>query len=82
MEKTSDSGELTSLAKLRGKTGKTQRQISFEVGVSEKTVAAWEKGSIPALDKAVRLADSLGISLDELCEAFNLRPASSHNQGT
>lgn len=79
MGKVSDSGELTPLARLRDKTGKTQRQVSFEVGVSERTVASWEKGSMPALDKAVRLADSLGVTLDELCEAFDLRPSQKQN---
>jgi transcriptional regulator with XRE-family HTH domain len=57
---------------MRAKTGKTQLQVAVEVGVTPQTVLHWEKGKMPTLDKAVRLAKVLGVSLDELCNAFGL----------
>lgn len=36
--------EFVTLAKLRSKAGLTQRQLSFEINVTENTVSAWETG--------------------------------------
>ena len=60
------------LVSLRERVGKTQFQVAIEVGVTPQTVGAWERGAIPHLDKAVKLAGSLGLSLEDLCEAFGL----------
>jgi transcriptional regulator with XRE-family HTH domain len=67
-----DSGGQITVAQLRDKSGKTQRQVAADVGVTEKAVGDWERGVMPRLDKAVRLANSLGISIDELCIAYGL----------
>ena len=66
------SGEAKPLELLRERVHKTQLQVAFDVGVSPKTVGSWEKGAIPHFDKAVKLASSLNVSLDELCEAFGM----------
>jgi transcriptional regulator with XRE-family HTH domain len=70
-------GGTKTVAQLRDKTGKTQRQVAAEVGVTEKAVGDWERGVMPRLDKALKLAQSLGISLDELCEAYGLTQTES-----
>jgi transcriptional regulator with XRE-family HTH domain len=65
---------------LREKAGKTQFQVAVDVGVQPQAVGNWERGAVPHLDKAVLLAESLGISLEELCEAFGLRPPASQDK--
>lgn len=53
--------------------GLTQAQLGEKIGVSAQTISAYEKngfngkGKLPTLDKAVSLADVLGVSLDFLC---------------
>jgi DNA-binding XRE family transcriptional regulator len=63
---------VTKLKALREKAGKTQLRVAVDVGVNPQAVINWEKGSLPHLDKAFLLAKCLGISMDELCEAFGL----------
>lgn len=51
----------------RQKQMKTQKQIANAVGVSSQTVSGWEAGEkLPTVDKAVALAEELGVSLDWL----------------
>lgn len=57
----------------RDKVGFTQAQLAEKIGVSSQTISAYEKnsagekGKTPTLDKAVALAQTLGVSLDYLC---------------
>ena len=45
----------------------TQEDIAEKLGVTRQSVAKWEAGeSIPDLDKCKQLADSFGVSLDDL----------------
>lgn len=73
-EQTTNRGKQT-LRLFREKAGKTQLQVAFEVGVQPQAVGSWEnKGVVPHLDKAVKLANCLGVSLEEICEAFGIQP--------
>ena len=45
----------------------TQEDLSDKLGVSRQTVSKWETGdSIPDLEMGMKLAEILGVSLDEL----------------
>ena len=49
-----------------------QRQISVgeleeKAGIAQRTICRWDKSS-PSIDKVIKVADYLGVSLDELCE--------------
>ncbi len=66
------------LYELRQKARLTQSQLGESTGVSGKTVSKWENGKAkPGLDTVNRLADVLGVSLDEL-----LHPAVSEKKIT
>jgi len=56
----------------REMVGKTQLQVAIDVGVNPQAVGKWEQGVIPHLDKAVLLAQSLEITMEQLCVAFGL----------
>lgn len=63
----------TKLKELLEKAQVTQRQLSDEVGVSERNINDWIRGvSIPRLDRAVAMSKSLGVSLKDLCEALGI----------
>ncbi len=58
------------LCALRQKAHLSRAQLGQKVGISEKTVSRWETGGAkPGLDTADRLADVLGVTLDELLHA-------------
>jgi transcriptional regulator with XRE-family HTH domain len=61
------------LAELRANTGLTQLDLAFALKVQLQTIASWERGAIPAFDKAVKLAEALGISVDELAQVMGLK---------
>lgn len=53
----------------RAVDGRTQTAVAAHLGVDPSAVAHWELGhALPRLDMFVRLADTLGFSLDELRE--------------
>ena len=55
------------LVQLRKLRKLTQEDVSRKLGVSRQTVARWESGdSTPDLERGKRLADLLGVSLDDL----------------
>ena len=61
------------LKDLREKSGKKQSQIALEltdygIDVSDKTVAKWEKGNFPDIDKLDILADYYGVSPAEILD--------------
>lgn len=46
-------------------------QIATDIGVRESTLSRWVRGlAVPQIDRIVRIADTLGVSVDDL-----LRPA-------
>ena len=58
------------LYQLRRRAGLSQTQLGEKVGVTNKAVSKWENGQAkPGLDVAHRLADILGVSVDELLYA-------------
>ncbi|WNZ24000.1 helix-turn-helix transcriptional regulator [Leptolyngbya sp. NK1-12] len=65
-----------SLAKLRQRAGLTQRQLADALGITIKTISAWERGvgephlTIPEVK---RLMDVLNCTFDELLEATQPR---------
>lgn len=59
------------ISTLRERCGLSQYQLGVLVGVSDKAVSKWENGaSKPRIDTMRKLADVLGVSIDELltCE--------------
>ena len=55
------------IKELRGKTGKTQGTLAYELGVSRAAVAMWESGkAIPTADKLPAIAAALGCTIDDL----------------
>ena len=66
------------LYQLRKKAGLSQAQLGEKIGLSNKAVSKWENGlAKPGLDVVHRLADTLGVSVDDL-----LRTSSSGKQVT
>lgn len=68
--------ELTGFAKnlklIREKRNLTQRELAEKIGVSPQTISAYEKGGAekgknPTLEKVIDIADTLCVTLDELC---------------
>lgn len=58
------------LQKLRKQRSLTQEMLAERVGVARQTVAKWETGeSAPDLLTAGRIAEALGVSLDDLVNA-------------
>lgn len=49
----------------RGKAW-SQAELAAKVGVTLRVIQNWEAGRLPRLDDATRLADALGVSLDDL----------------
>jgi transcriptional regulator with XRE-family HTH domain len=55
------------LTELRRRAGLTQEGLARAAGVGTDAVRKWERGKrTPSFDMATRLADALGVSLDEL----------------
>lgn len=55
------------LCQLRGRAGLSQDALAERLGVSRQSVSKWETdGSVPELDKLVRLSQVFGVTLDEL----------------
>ncbi|WP_348251780.1 helix-turn-helix transcriptional regulator [Leptolyngbya sp. FACHB-1515] len=71
---TEENNQLT-LAKLRLRAGLTQRQLADRLGITIKTISAWERGVVePRLTftETERLMEVLQCSLEELVEATNV----------
>jgi len=60
-------GDVASLAKLRLKQGLSQQQLAKNIGTSQPHIAKIEAGTVKIYwDTAIRIADALNVSLDEL----------------
>lgn len=59
---------ISNIGKLREEKGLTQRQLSQEVGVTETTIANWEKGrsGLEWISRIKKLCDALGCKLEDL----------------
>lgn len=69
---------MSTLVKLRKDKGMTQSTLAKSLGVGQSAVCLWEKGkTLPRADVAIRLANLLGCTLDDIyrrndpCEANN-----------
>lgn len=69
---------MSTLEKLRKDKGMTQSTLAKSLGVDQSAVCLWEKGkTLPRVDVAIRLANLLGCTLDDIyrrndpCEANN-----------
>lgn len=61
---------MSTLKKMREAKGLSQMALAKELGVDQSSVCLWEKGkTFPRADVAIRLANLLGCSLDELYHA-------------
>ena len=55
------------LANLRNKTGKKQREVAEELGITPQAVSKWERGlSCPDILMLDEISSSLGVSIAEL----------------
>lgn len=55
------------LRQLREAAGLTQIQLALRVGVTQGTLANWERGArLPQLENLVRISNILGCGVDEL----------------
>lgn len=51
----------------RGRAGYSQSDLAEAIGVSQKTVSGWERGtSMMGLDRAWQVAETLGVDIDQL----------------
>jgi DNA-binding XRE family transcriptional regulator len=64
------------LVKLRQKAGLTQQDLANAIGVTQKTISIWEKGSVEpklSLRQTKILMDVLNCTFEELLEATQNR---------
>lgn len=55
------------ISRLRAVRGLSQEELANELQVSRQSVSKWEtNGSVPELDKLMKLSDLFGVTLDEL----------------
>lgn len=55
------------LRKVRSEKKVTQAELADKLDVSQQHISAYERGErIPGIDAAARIADALGVTLDEL----------------
>lgn len=72
------------IAELRDRVGLTQRELASEVGVTETTIANWERGrrAIEFIDKLIRLCDTLHCDIRDLIDrpGIDLREVNLANE--
>lgn len=62
-------------------SGKTQKEIAKDIGVSTGTFCDWTRGRLyPRMDKVQKLADYFGIKKSELVEDVNIVKESVSNK--
>ena len=72
MDKTTMGAMITALRKERGMT---QAQLAEQMNVTDKAVSKWERDlSCPDVSSLPRLAETLGVSVDELMQS-KIQPA-------
>ena len=76
------------IARLRAEKGWSQGDLADALDVSRQSISKWETdGSVPELDKLLRLSDLFGVTLDELVrgegsEPENTAPKDSRTVGS
>ncbi|HIT44787.1 MAG TPA: helix-turn-helix domain-containing protein [Candidatus Aphodovivens excrementavium] len=67
---------------LRSEKGMTQLDLARKMGVTDKAVSKWERGlSIPDVGSLPKLAEELGISVDDLLQAKNAAQEAATESG-
>jgi transcriptional regulator with XRE-family HTH domain len=63
----------SNIAALREKQGLTQRELALALGVTEATIANWEKGrsGLEWIDRIIRLCQHLDCRLEDLIDYSN-----------
>ena len=66
---------LKNLKKLRQKKGWSQEKLAREAGISYNTLIKIERGVIknPKIDTIIKIANALGVSIDELIKGKKSR---------
>ena len=55
------------LKRIRINKNMTQVELSDKTGITQQNISAYEQGkNIPLLDSAAKIADALGVTLDDL----------------
>jgi transcriptional regulator with XRE-family HTH domain len=70
-----ENDELT-LARLRQQAGLTQQELADAIGVTQKTISIWEKGTVEpkvTFEQTKQLMELLNCTLDELIIAIKQR---------
>lgn len=68
------------LREYRAGLNATQREMAEKIGISSASLSAYESGSkTPPLDIAIRIADTLNVSLDYLCGRITRKAESRIN---
>lgn len=58
---------MLSIRARRNRLGMSQAELAERIGVNQTAVSQWERGVItPTLNKARKLAETLGCTIDEL----------------
>ena len=64
------------IAHYRKKAGLTQEQLAEKMGITAQAVSKWENGlTCPDLDSVARLADFLGVSVEQLIHGDTAIPS-------
>ncbi|MBR6519061.1 MAG: helix-turn-helix transcriptional regulator [Oscillospiraceae bacterium] len=68
------------IAELRKKRGLTQKQLADKLNLSNKTISKWESGNgSPNISNLPALAETLGVSVDELLKGELNKPEADTN---
>ena len=67
---------MLSIRERRSRLGMSQAELAERIGVNQTAVSQWERGIItPTLNKARKLAETLGCTIDELYAAESEKEA-------
>lgn len=61
------------LIKARQKAGCTQGEVAGRIGVDRSTFAHYERGRMPTLDTAIKIARVLGLSVEDIFDHHALQ---------
>ena len=71
------------IAKLRKERNMTQADLAEVMGVTDKAVSKWERDlSFPDIASFPRLAETLGVSIEELMRSGNMEERNTKDKGS
>lgn len=78
LKKNGGDTSVATFAELRKQKGFTQIQLAKSLGIDQSTVSLWEKGkTAPRVDTALRLAEIMGCTVDDIFRAIRAASISS-----